>query len=555
MTMPTLSIRSRLIGIQIFMGLGLVVFGTLGMIGMYQSNAALEQSQKHYFEPSLKIGRIMLLMSDNRTQLMFGLQHNPESAIAKLHDHPLLQHLEAIAKNLDRINGLWSQTSAVEMTVEEKDLAAKYETANKRFIDEGLQPSITALNAGDYAQATSILLLKMPKLYSDADNAAQDLLETYLDGASQTYELKKRQYVLMRNFSIGAITFGLLLAFVFGYLLIRSIVRPLDSMVLQLEEIAAGNLDSQNAVVTTDEIGKVAAGVEHLQSSLREMIDAVTEAAKTVSERAEKLNAKVTQVNAGSQHQQDMVSSISAAMQQMASSIHEVAGHAQGAAKLAEEEMAFVNNGSANMERSVTVSNQAIMSVAASNQTMKELSERIAEIGKITGVIQGIADQTNLLALNAAIEAARAGEQGRGFAVVADEVRTLAERTTQSTHAINNMVQEVRNATETATAAMEKATDDVAAGAKFVEQTGQNFAQIRISAQRVTGVSDDIALATQEQSTAAEGIAQSVEQISIFIAENGDAVADVSAISSALDEMARQLNVIVASFHSGETTA
>jgi methyl-accepting chemotaxis protein len=200
------------------------------------------------------------------------------------------------------------------------------------------------------------------------------------------------------------------------------------------------------------------------------------------------------------------------------------------------------------VEETVKGMNRIALVVNQSAQTVKALGRSSDQIGEIIGVIDDIADQTNLLALNAAIEAARAGEQGRGFAVVADEVRKLAERTTKATKEIAGMIKQIQGETSGAVSAMEEGTKEVEQGKELADKAGVSLKQIVEVSQQVTDMVAQIAVASEEQSSASEQISKNVEAISTVTGETANATQQISRAAEDLNRLTENLQQLVGKF-------
>jgi methyl-accepting chemotaxis protein len=232
----------------------------------------------------------------------------------------------------------------------------------------------------------------------------------------------------------------------------------------------------------------------------------------------------------------------------LSSSVAEVAQTSATSAGSAKSTLDVVNEGNLRMMRSIEATGKVVATVQASGQDINRLSQLIDQVGMMTGIVKEIADQTNLLALNAAIEAARAGEQGRGFAVVADEVRKLAERTTATTADIDRLVANIQTTTKSTVEAMDEAVELVQQEREFIEQTNESFTQITELSKGVTEISNGIAAAAKDQSVATEEVAHNTEQISQLIEENSASFRQVSDAVQDLRSTAKKLRDVVDRF-------
>ncbi len=327
-----------------------------------------------------------------------------------------------------------------------------------------------------------------------------------------------------------------------------TVSRPLKEAIGYFDRIAQGDLLAEIPVNRPDEVGRVLAGLATAQIHMRVMIDEIRISADSVENRCGQLDQVVRRVTELSLEEADRVTQVSAAMDELSSSVSEVAQTAAGAADSAKTTLEVVNEGNLLMTRSIAATDNVAGAVQSSGQHIEALSTSIGQIGTMAGMIKDIADQTNLLALNAAIEAARAGEQGRGFAVVADEVRKLAERTASATEDINKMVGNVQADTRSAAAAMGNAIASVQQGRDLISQTHESFKKITSSSERVTEISESIAEAALEQSAATGEVADNTEKMSHLIEQNSASITQVRDAVGELKETADQLRVVVAHF-------
>ena len=239
---------------------------------------------------------------------------------------------------------------------------------------------------------------------------------------------------------------------------------------------------------------------------------------------------------------------MAAAVEQVTVSISHVAKSAASAHSLAEETGSLSTDGKSLIQNTISEINKIADSVSRSSDVIQTQGEQSDKIFSIIAVIRDIADQTNLLALNAAIEAARAGEQGRGFAVVADEVRKLAERTAISTEEITSIIETVQRGTQSAVQTMEEGRSQVGAGVQMAAKTGDSMGRVQVATHQVIDVVEDISNALREQSSASAQIAQNVEKIAQMTKENNTAITQVSLSADHLEQLSMVLKTAVGHF-------
>lgn len=266
------SIKSRLWLIMGFMALLMLTGGGIGLAGIVKADEALESAYRDSLEPSGMISRVMLLMDENRAQIMLALQHDQGNPLAAMHDDPLVAHTSAIEKNRDEITAIVVEFKKRNLTAKEQVLADRYAAARARYVSEGLTPAVAALHAADYKTANGLLLQIITPTYEAASADAAALLQEILETAKAQYGEAVGRYGLIRNALVGSTALGMVLAAIAAMLLIRSIVRPLDAAVGHFKEIAQGNLTQTIAVSGKDEVGQVLSELAAMQEKLKTVI-------------------------------------------------------------------------------------------------------------------------------------------------------------------------------------------------------------------------------------------------------------------------------------------
>jgi methyl-accepting chemotaxis protein len=548
--LDNLSIKSRLIGILGFLGLLLIAIGGLGLKGQNRAHVQSEMLLEEHVKPAILLGKIRLLQAENRSQILLALQHAPDSPFLAMHDHPVTFHTDQITKNAEEINRLMNEFQAVQMDdPTAKEMLAKFQTTREAYFKEGLAPAREAQLAGDFMKSNEVLLKKVNPLFKQTMEAGSALEDRIITEGGREQTESRKDFAFFRNLSIASTAVGLVLAVVCGLLLVRAIARPLQEAVQVFDQISRGNLNNTIHVHGDNEISRVMKALASMQADLKKIIGEIIHSANAISSRSESLLAEVDKVASHSRSQQDRVMQVSAAMEEVSVSVTEVANGSESAANAATDSMKLVQEGNSQMARSMDATNRVVGAVESSAQTIEQLNENIQKIGAITQVIKEIAEQTNLLALNAAIEAARAGEQGRGFAVVADEVRKLAERTSASTADISQMVETIQSTTGNAVRSMGQARHEVEGGMTYIRATGESLSQITEAARRVNEMAQHIASASKEQSAASEDVAKNMEQISVLIEENTVSIHEVEHASAELAKTANELRGLVKRFN------
>jgi len=332
----------------------------------------------------------------------------------------------------------------------------------------------------------------------------------------------------------------------------RSIFLRLQDMVDRIKDVAQGEGDLTKRIEVTshDEVAELAKWFNTFMDKLQEILSKVASNTQSLAAAGEEISATSRQQAQGAELQKDQTNQVATAMQEMASTVQQVSENSNSAAAASQKAAETARQGGKVVEESLSRMRAIAQSVGETAKKVEELGKQSDQIGKIIGVIDDIADQTNLLALNAAIEAARAGEQGRGFAVVADEVRKLAERTSGATKEITGMIRSIQAETKSAVVAMQSGTKEVEQGVELTTQAGSSLHEIIQMSEQVGDMVTHIATASTEQAAATEEINGNLEQILKITAASAsgaqqttDALQDLSALASSLQRLVGQFRL------------
>jgi len=351
-----------------------------------------------------------------------------------------------------------------------------------------------------------------------------------------------RIHAVERNVILGQIALQVFLFFFIGYCVDKFIRRPLKQVDKEFRNIMEGNLDTELDVTIHDEMGTLLCEIQTMQTYLRTMVDEIVTPVAKMQADVRQVDGKVVVVAANALTEQDQVQTIAATMEQFSQSIAEVASMSADSLTEMRRTQTIVEQNNSNMGLSINATSKVAETVKSSSKTISDLGESIQKIGVIANSIKEIADQTNLLALNAAIEAARAGEQGRGFAVVADEVRKLAERTATSTKDITSTILEITAISNEAVKAMGGAVSEVESGIALIRKNGEGLKEIMNATVSMSSRIDHIALASKEQSAAGEEVAKSLERITVLVDENTRSVQSTKTAAEELAKSADELS-------------
>jgi len=344
------------------------------------------------------------------------------------------------------------------------------------------------------------------------------------------------------------IILGIVLVMGSAVITIRGLVTSLRQVEDVVARFAAGDFSQNMPEAGKDEIGQMVAKLVEMRTGLRDLIGTVHSDVEGVQRAVRALASSASSSAEISRSQSEAASSMAAAVEELSVSVDQVEEHAREARNTTIQSGAQSEEGGRIIHEAANEMGQIAEAVNATSGTIRELEDFSGQISSIVNVIKEIADQTNLLALNAAIEAARAGEQGRGFAVVADEVRKLAERTGKSTQEIAMTITKIQQGTQRAAQEMEAGVQRVSEGVNLAHRAGDSVTGIRSSSDQVARAVDDINLALKEQSAAARDIAQKVEHIAQGAEQNSASVAQTAAAAQQLQTLATALQTAASRF-------
>ncbi len=428
---------------------------------------------------------------------------------------------------------------------------AQLEETQKRWINEDIDPII--------ALRKDLTARDMPddeldkRITSGADKAKMDSMRATLaeiKGAENQLLEKRSQHMksskelalmILIWGGLAAVALSVFLAATLG----RSTTARLQMAIDAATAIANGKLDTAIDTSSHDQLPKA---FDRMQNRLRETIQQINQAANQLVVAVQQISGASTQLSGAIQEQSTSASMMAATIEELTVSIHHVSENADEAHQIASHSGQQSREGAHVIENTLSSMSGIAKTVQHSSAQVADLGQHSEHISSIIGVIQGIADQTNLLALNAAIEAARAGEQGRGFAVVADEVRLLAQNTGKSTKEIAGMIEKIQAGVRETVETMRNGVEEVNQGVTMAGTAGQAIIEIRDSSSKVLHVVDQISFALREQTAASQDVARSVERSAQMAEQNNQSIQELLKTSSNLDNLATGLQRDVAKF-------
>lgn len=345
---------------------------------------------------------------------------------------------------------------------------------------------------------------------------------------------------------LAAVVIGLLAALVIS----RSIVSPLQQAVAFAQRIAAGDLTQDLPQNRRDEPGQLMAAMQSMSVSLRTLVGRIGSGVSQIAAAAEQLSAITAQTSEGVQTQKQETEQTATAMHQMAATVQEVAQNAEQASMAARDADHEAQQGNSVVQQAMSQIAQLANEVEQSADSITALNQESGRIGSVLEVIRNVAEQTNLLALNAAIEAARAGEQGRGFAVVADEVRALAKRAQESTEEIEQLISSLQRLAKVAVDKMQSSRSMTQRTVVLAGEAGSALGRITLAVSTIEQMNQQIAAAAEEQSVVADTISESVTRVRDIGEQSASASQQTAASSAELARLGVELQGLVAQFRS-----
>ena len=383
---------------------------------------------------------------------------------------------------------------------------------------------------------------QMRNTVHDAESQIQTIKTQLIEEVEATVQAKKNTALLFTGLFI------LIIAGTITYI-VRGILRPMSEM-KKVMKLASNNKDLELRINLQgrDELTEIATAYNQMTDEFQRIIKSVIKSAALVSQSAEDLAVLTGKTRTGMHQQQEESHQASSAMQQMAMTVEDVSNSAMEAEEASKVADAEANQGKGIVNQAVVGIRQLVVDVEQTSAAIQNLSNESENIDTVLNVIQGIAEQTNLLALNAAIEAARAGDSGRGFSVVADEVRTLAQRSQESTKEIKTIIERLQLGAKEAVIAMNKGLEHTSENARQVEAAGQSLDAIVDSVGRITHMNSQIAVAVTEQSSVAEKINQSIVTIASVSEQTALAADEITKTSTHLAQLSSDLSDLILQF-------
>ncbi|GAB7536594.1 methyl-accepting chemotaxis protein [Burkholderia sp. 3C] len=506
-----LSIQARLALTMGLLSALLLAVGLFGIAGMTYSNDGNLDTYTNKLPSANFIGEAELSLQRERTALLRGaIDTSSDQNIGDTVAHE--KAFRAMARKALDAYMLLPQSA------HEAELAREL-LAQRAAMDTGLDAFAQALLSKDGPRIMRAAL-DNNTLYARYHDSSVKLREWQVSEARDEFETGQRRYGLLRAVTFAALALGLLCAVGSFLSLRRAIARPLGEALAHFDHIAQGDLTRPIAATSHDEMGRLLTGIADMQARLRQTMRDLLQSSEAIALATSEVAAGNQDLSARTEEQAASLEETAASMEELTSTVRHNTDNAQQARQLA------------STARDVTLGGGRLVDEVM--RTMNGISESAVRIADITGVIEGIAFQTNILALNAAVEAARAGENGRGFAVVASEVRSLAQRSSTAAKEIKELIG--------------VSVERVQAGNELVVRNGDTMEQIRQSIVRVDDIVGEIAEASHEQSRGIEQVNQAISQMDGVTQQNAALVEQAAAAALSLEDQTQRLREIVNGF-------
>ncbi|MBC3451072.1 methyl-accepting chemotaxis protein [Pseudomonas mosselii] len=516
--------------------LGLGVFSLIQMGNIRQAGVTIEEISV----PSIKTLDELTALNLRLRTLSYRLLLNREPATQQ----DTMRLLDERNAQIDKARRAYEPLVTA---ADEKDAFDQYGLLLNQY--RQLEARMRTLSqAGDLDALRDLLNRDLLNNSEQINKIMDTLVRINTDQTSATNAQAADQYSGAFALVISLLVAATVLTLLFAFLLTRSIVKPIDEALQAAEQIAEGDLTHSVHAEGTDEAARLLKAMAKMQDKLRDTLQLIAGSATQLASAAEELNSVTDESARGLQQQNNEIEQAATAVTEMTSAVEEVARNAVSTSEASSEASRSAGDGRDLVMETVGAIERMSGDVQATAKLITHLAEQSRDIGKVLDVIRGLADQTNLLALNAAIEAARAGEAGRGFAVVADEVRALAHRTQQSTSEIERMIGSIQGGTEQAVDSMRTSTERAESTLNIARGAGLALDTIAGAVAQINERNLVIASAAEEQAQVAREVDRNLVNINDLSVQSATGAHQTSAASAELSRLAVDLSGLVARF-------
>jgi methyl-accepting chemotaxis protein I, serine sensor receptor len=505
------SLQARIALTMGFLAVLMVAIGALGLLGTSRANRANQDTYENKLTAATNIGNAEIYIA--RTRLVLD-------RVALHPDDPKTQ------EQIDRATGFFAQSDQwwqtfVDQPHEPNEASLIGAATERRTAMRGaVSAFIEAIRSHDSGQVDKIAMTQLSSLYNDMSAANNQVKDALYANAKHNFDAAQASFRTYFALSLGMIVIGVIAAGLSWVALRRAIMKPLNEALAHFEAIAAGDLNRRIDVHRDDEMGVLMRGVAQMQSSLAQTVREVRTSTESISTATQQIASGTLDLSGRTEEQAASLQETAASMSQLTVTVKQNAESARHGRTLADNASDVAARG-----------NDVVGQVVG---TMNGIDASSRKISDITGIIEGIAFQTNILALNAAVEAARAGEQGRGFAVVASEVRSLAQRSSAAAKEIKELIAE--------------SVQTIAEGSGLVAHAGTTMQEVLEAVREVTSIMNEIASAAEQQRMGIEQVDTAVSQMDSITQQNAALVEQATAAAQALSEQSSRMRGYVETF-------
>ena len=516
--MKNLTIKAQLMIIIGFLSLLLVAVGSNGLFGLSQSSQGLRSVYQDRMLPAVELDDIRIKILHIRTAITTGLSYHDE--ISKQH--------EEIEQDIAGIRKQWDELMSANMSSGERKIAENFSNAFNSCLNQGVRPIMKLQHDKNWSEAEQFYWKQVRPLCKPLTDGANLLLNVQLQQTKIEYQNAVDRYDIDRTVTLVFVPLCIMLAVALGWVTIRSLKHSADQAYGYLKQMTEGNLTVDVRMDTRDEISKILLAVVQLRGKL---IDDLQQSKRTADElevlvaQTQKsiveIGNSVSEIAATSKEQEATAVEVAATSTEVSATSKEISATSRelvrtmgDVATVVDHSASLAGSGQAGLVRMEETMRHVKDAAGSINAKLAILNEKASNIGHVTTTITKVADQTNLLSLNAAIEAEKAGEYGRGFAIVATEIRRLADQTAVASYDIELMVKEIQSAVSASVMGMDKFSEEVSRGIQEVQQVSGSLSQVIDQVQTLVPRFEGVNEGMQAQAYSAEQITDALAQLS-----------------------------------------
>ncbi len=543
-----LRLKTKLSLYVFWFSLWLIIVGSFGIYSAYKTSIGIDNAYR-----SMRQAILLTAVKSDSLYLRADLAYLLAQKDRDRFDRTVLDAMQRIKTVENELAALNSQDFPAEERNSLRDIEESFSAYNRQASQAVKQAkrAIAADNGRARGAAARLIANVLPPLFQQANDSLADLIDATENDGLKKSRHDMAEYRMLVKLDGGLALLAIALGLLFGWLIYRSVNRPLRNVQQVVDAVANGDLTVSVPVEAHDEIGQLAKGINDMVAQNRLVVAQIAHNSSQVDAAAQQLyNSSVT-ISTATEQVAAQAATMAVASEELNSTATNIASNCLYAAEGSDRANESATTGVGMVESTIRVMQEIAEQTTATSQAVLNLGACSEEISEIIGTIEDIADQTNLLALNAAIEAARAGEQGRGFAVVADEVRALACRTTKATKEISGMIKAIQHGTQEVVTAMKLGGTQVENGTSEAGKSGDALKNILEKVGDLTLQISQIATSAEEQSATTTEISDNIHQISEVMREASSQAHGSAENAQQMTSLARELREMVERFHVG----